>query len=383
MSHFYCNLSEVNLNLIDPLDLKQQGKCFRASSLIVSSLLHHKFTNTKHQYSREVDPIVAVCITGITDFFVNLFGIEWLLWWKKGRCRNFTHYSKMPIQSICRILNIDYRKYIDEEDVVDQAKFFIDIERTYFTKWKSIVKDEITKYCNQHNLKVPIRYTAVQPSGTKSLLVGASPGVHFHKATRYIRRITFRRNDPVALACIDYGYSAIPSQSCKDETGKLLDDPYDDRVNEWLIEIPCEVPWAELADEYAIDISQFSFKAQFDFYKQVQNYWTTHNTSVTLEYRESEIDEVTNILYNDIHNSNGFVSAAMGARFDDYQAYPRLPFEPITKEQYQTLYQQVLERRITDDFKSLVDKYYFEQNKPAEEIYSTACDGQLCELKGI
>lgn len=354
MSHFYCNLSEVNLNIIDPLDAEQQEKCFRASSLIVASLLHHKFPNPKHQYSREIDPIVAVCITGITDFFVNLLGIDWLLWWKEDRRR-------------------DYPK----------ADIYIQTEREYFSWWKSIVKNEITAYCKQHNLKVPIRYTAVQPSGTKSLLVGASPGVHFHKATRYIRRITFRRNDPVALACIDYGYNVVPSQSCKDEEGKLLDNPYDDRVNEWLIEIPCEVPWAELADNYDVDIAQFSFKAQFDFYKQVQNYWTTHNTSVTFEYRESEINEVTDILYDDICNGSGFVSGAMSARFDDYQAFPRLPFEPITREQYQTLHQQVLERRTTDNFKALVDKYYFEQNKPAEEIYSTACDGQLCELKGI
>ena len=62
----------------------------------------------------------------------------------------------------------------------------------------------------------------VQPAGTKSLLTGAAPGWHPPKAQRFIRRITFRKNDPIALACMDYGYSVVPSQSDKDEKGCLL-----------------------------------------------------------------------------------------------------------------------------------------------------------------
>jgi len=69
-------------------------------------------------------------------------------------------------------------------------------------------------------------------------------GVAPTEVSIFIRRITFRKNDPVALACIDYGYNVVPSQSDKDENGNLLHDPFDERCQEWLIEIPVNVSWA-------------------------------------------------------------------------------------------------------------------------------------------
>ena len=115
---------------------------------------------------------------------------------------------------------------------------------------------------------------ALKSHNTKSLLTGASPGWHPPKARYFIRRITFGKNDPVALACIDYGYNVVPSQSDRDENGNLLDDPFDPRCTEWLVEIPTAVPWADQSD---VDVSKFSALAQFDFYMQVQKYYTTHN----------------------------------------------------------------------------------------------------------
>ena len=112
---------------------------------------------------------------------------------------------------------------------------------------------------------------------SKSLLTGASPGWHPPKAARFIRRITFRKNDPVALACMDYGYNVVPGQADQDESGKLLDDPFDPRCSEWLVEIPVAVPWADLPGADAIAIERFSALAQFDFYMQVQRHYTTHN----------------------------------------------------------------------------------------------------------
>lgn len=118
---------------------------------------------------------------------------------------------------------------------------------------------------------------ALKSHNTKSLLTNASPGWHPPKSQRFIRRITFAKNDPVALACLDYGYNVIPAQSDRDEHGNLLNDPFDPRCTEWLVEIPTEVPWANLEGADQIDISKFSALAQFDFYMQVQQHYTTHN----------------------------------------------------------------------------------------------------------
>ena len=123
------------------------------------------------------------------------------------------------------------------------------------------------------------------------------PGWHPPKAQRFIRRITFRKNDPVAMACMDYGYTVVPSQSDKDEQGRLLDDPFDPRCTEWLVEIPTEVSWANLPGADAVDINAFSAMAQFDFYMQVQTHYTAHNTSATIEFRENEIEALTDALH--------------------------------------------------------------------------------------
>ena len=45
------------------------------------------------------------------------------------------------------------------------------------------------------------------------------------------------------------------------------------------------------------------------------------------------------------------------ARFDDLQNYPRLPFEPVSSEEYHRLLAEVEARRVNDDFHDALDRY--------------------------
>jgi ribonucleotide reductase class II len=215
----------------------------------------------------------------------------------------------------------------------------------------------------------------IKSHNTKSLLTGASSGWHPPKAQRFIRRITFRKNDPVALACIDYGYNVIPSQSDKDENGNLLNDPFDNRCTEWLVEIPVAVSWADLPGADIIDVSKFSVLAQLDFVMQVQKYYTAHNTSATLELRSEEVEPLGTRIYEAIQNDEGYISAALLARFDDIQTFPRLPFEPIDKATYQRLSQEVKARRKTDDFCGALSRYDLGE---LAEAGPSGCDSDKC-----
>ena len=249
---FHCNLAEVHLNQIDPSDEEGQRDAFRAGALSVACLLNHKFEVERYRQSRAWDPIVGVSFTGLFDFFVHAFGTPWLTWWEAGR------------------------------PDTEEGREFKRQEADYLKRWKAVVNETVWDYCDRHGLRRPNRCTTVQPAGTKSLLTGAAPGWHPPKAQRFIRRITFRKNDPVAMACMDYGYTVVPSQSDKDDQGRLLDDPFDPRCTEWLVEIPTEVSWANLPGADAVDINAFSAMAQFDFYMQVQTHYTAHNTSATI-----------------------------------------------------------------------------------------------------
>ena len=344
---FHCNLAEIHLNQIDPSDEQGQEDAFKAAALSVACLLNHKFTETRYQQSREWDPIVGVSFTGLFDFFVHAFGTDWLKWWESGRPNTV------------------------------QGQDFKRKEAEYLKKWRTIVNETVWSYCDRQGLRRPNRCTTVQPAGTKSLLTGAAPGWHPPKAQRFIRRITFRKNDPVAMACMDYGYTVVPSQSDKDENGRLLDDPFDSRCTEWLVEIPTEVSWANLPGADEVDINNFSALAQFDFYMQVQRYYTDHNTSATIEFRENEIEPLSKALHKAIENSEGYISAALLARFDANATFPRLPFEPIDAKTYEKLQSEVIGRRVSTDFFDALSRY---DEGELSEAGPAGCDSDKCLL---
>jgi ribonucleotide reductase class II len=349
---FLCNLSGVHLNVLDPFDVTQQMVAFRAATLCALPLLSHVFDVEDLRYSREIDPIIGISFTGLFDFFVKKFGTDWLEWWKTGRSRYYP-----------------------------RAEQFLFFERHDLELWKNTVKMTVEEYCTRNGIKQPNRYTTVQPSGSLSLLTGASPGWHPPKATRYIRRITFAKNSPVAKACIDYGYKVVPSQSCKDDLGNLLNDINDNRVTEVLVEIPIEVSWADIADEAEYNPSENTALAQLDFYMQVQKYYSTHTTSATIELSEHEIEPLGEEIYRLIQNDEGYISAALLAKFDSLETFPRLPFEPISKERYIQECQDVLSRRTNDNFLELVN-FHTTMMEFTSESGSAGCDSDKCLLPG-
>lgn len=344
-----CNLSEIHLNTLDPNDKEAQYKAFYAGGLQVAALLQHKFVPERLQYSRENDPIVGVSFTGLFDFFVHAFGASWLAWMMEGR----------PNTS--------------------EGKLFIKNEQVYLGRWRVAAEAGVKDYCKEHDIKLPNRFTTVQPAGSKSLLTGASPGWHPPKAQRFIRRITFGVNDPLVSALRDYGYSVIPAQSAKDSDGNLLDDINDPRVQEVLVEIPTAVSWADLPGCDEFDLSKLPVTAQFGLYMQVQNFYTTHNTSATLEFRENEIDVLSQLIYDEIQSNGGYISAALLARFDANETFPRLPFEPIDKDTYDVWMATVLAARVTlHDDATLLDLLQ-QYDHPDYELKGAAgCDSDKC-----
>ena len=344
-SDFFCNLSEVHLNMLNPHDKDEQYQAFKAATLSVAALLHHNLSalGERYQKSRELDPIVGVSFTGLFDFFVHLLGRDWLEWWQNGRPDGVNNYKQ--------------------------------IEQEYLTYWQSIVKEVLSEYCTRHGLKMPNRYTTVQPAGSKSLLTGSCSGWHPPIASnRFIRRVTRRKNDPVALAAIAAGYTVVPSQSDKDSQGNLLENPFDPRCTEWLIEIPCKIDWADIAD--GIDFN-FSALAQFDFYMQVQQHYTTHNTSATIMFKENEIEPLGKRIYSSIATDEGYISSALLARFEESETFPRLPFEPISKEHYEQMNADIV-GGYKLDFESALLAYDDNVNYTPEV---SACEGTKCELK--
>ncbi len=332
---FHCNLAEVHLNTIDPSDYDAQEKAFYAAGLQVAALLQHEFVHERYRYSRSIDPIVGVSFTGLFDFLVHAGGYGWLNWMMNGRPADET-YGHQGDHAI-------YTK----------------LEEHYLKRWRKAAHDGVVAYCEKHGIRTPNRITTVQPAGTKSLLTGASSGWHPPKAQRFIRRITLGVNDPLVPALIEHGYSVIPAQSARDDEGNLLDDISDPRVQEVLVEIPTEVSWANIEGCDKFDLSKLSVEAQYGLYMAVQTYYTDHNTSATIELRENEIKPLAKLIHDTIDLNQGYISAALLARFDvDGGTFPRLPFEPITKEKYDELVAiQQISGETDEPFLETLNKY--------------------------
>ena len=110
---------------------------------------------------------------------------------------------------------------------------------------------------------------------------------------------------------------------------------------------------------------------------QVQKFYTEHNTSATIEFRENEIENLAKAIYQAIDDDKGYISAALLARFDANATFPRLPFEPINKEEYISLKIKVEERRVNDDFFDALNKY---DTGELTEAGPAGCDSDKCLL---
>ena len=117
--------------------------------------------------------------------------------------------------------------------------------------------------------------------------------------------------------------------------------------------------------------------AQFDFYMQVQRHYTAHNTSATIEFRDHEIEPLAEALHKAMDNGEGYISAALLARFDANATFPRLPFEPIDAATYERLQSEVIQRRISSDFFEALQRY---DSGELKEAGPAGCDSDKCLL---
>lgn len=85
---------------------------------------------------------------------------------------------------------------------------------------------QFDKYLSNTILKVPesIKITSIKPSGTVSLLAGATPGVHFPHSRYYIRRVRLSKSSNLLLPLMRAGYH--------------IEDDVMDKEHSLVVEIP-------------------------------------------------------------------------------------------------------------------------------------------------
>lgn len=160
-----------------------------------------------------------------------------------------------------------------------------------------------------------IKLTTVKPSGTLSLLAGATPGVHPAYAPYYIRRIRLSTDDKLCAELKSLGYEL--------EYQKNQDGSVDHATT--VVEFPC------FAGESACVASEVSAVNQLDLVKKIQTLWSDSAVSATVYYKKEELEAIREWLKQNYTNGVKSISFLLHEGHNFVQA----PYEEITKEQYE------------------------------------------------
>ena len=162
------------------------------------------------------------------------------------------------------------------------------------------------------------RVTCVKPSGTSSLVLGTSSGVHTWHDEYYMRRIRIGKNEAI------YTYLSLYHPEMIEE----------DQMNsaQVVLSVPVAAP-AGAITRSSEDAIQFLERV-----KSLHENWikpghvegdNTHNVSATVTIKNEEWEEVGEWLWANQNHYNGLSFLP-----EDLGSYPQTPFETITKEQY-------------------------------------------------
>jgi len=166
------------------------------------------------------------------------------------------------------------------------------------------------------------RITTVKPSGTTSLVVGSSSGIHAWHNDYYIRRVRVGKNESI------YNYLAT-------NHAELVKDEFFSPNTTAVIEIPQRAPEnAILRTESPIELLERVKRFSTDWIKPGhRSGYNSHNVSATISIKPEEWAAVGEWMWKNRRFYNGLSVLPY-----DGGSYVQAPFENITEEQFWTLY---------------------------------------------
>lgn len=200
------------------------------------------------------------------------------------------------------------------------------------------------------------RITCVKPAGTTSLVLGTASGIHAWHAPFYIRRMRAGKDEALA----QYMMKVAP--------GLVEQD----------VNVPHQVvlSFPQKAPEGATVRSE-SMMSLLERVKNVSNKWVApghrngvnqHNVSCTISVKDGEWGPLTQWMWENRDIYNGIsVLPYFGA-----EAYPQLPFEDISEEQYNEMLPML---------EGIDISQVFEDNGSGVDLKAeAACSGGACEI---
>ena len=183
------------------------------------------------------------------------------------------------------------------------------------------VKEENERVANLIGINKAARTTTVKPSGTSSLVLGTSSGIHAWHNDYYLRRIRVGKNEAI------YSYLAINHP-------ELVEDEYFRPHDTAVITIP------QMSPEGSILRYESVFQ-MLERVKKVSQEWirpghrggqNSHNVSATVSIKEDEWDLVGDWMWKNRKFYNGLSVLPFNGG-----TYTQAPFTDCSKEEYEKL----------------------------------------------
>jgi ribonucleotide reductase alpha subunit len=159
-----------------------------------------------------------------------------------------------------------------------------------------------------------IKLTTVKPSGTLSLLGGATPGVHPAYSQYYMRTVRMSSSDALVQICKDMGY----------HVEYLINFDGTENHDTVVVYFPCETPAGSIL---AKDMDVIK---QLDMVKKLQTVWSDNAVSVTAYYKEEELAALQNWLKDNYEKNIKSVSFLL---FKNH-GFKQAPYQEIDEKSY-------------------------------------------------
>ncbi|CAK0755606.1 Ribonucleoside-triphosphate reductase (thioredoxin) [Gammaproteobacteria bacterium] len=159
-----------------------------------------------------------------------------------------------------------------------------------------------------------IKLTTIKPSGTLSLLGGATPGVHPAFSRYYMRTVRMSSSDSLVQTCKDMGY----------HVEFLINFDGTENRDTVVVYFPCKTP------EGSILTKDMDVIKQLDMVKKLQTVWSDNAVSVTAYYKPEELESLKTWLKDNYENNIKSVSFLL---FKDH-GFKQAPYQEIDEAAY-------------------------------------------------
>jgi len=223
-------------------------------------------------------------------------------------------------------------------------------------KAADLAKTENARVAEIIGVNKAARVTTVKPSGTSSLVLGTSSGIHAWHNDFYIRRIRVGKNEAI------YNYLAINHP-------ELVEDDFFKPTIQAVISVPQKAPAGSiLRTENVMDMLERTKKFNMQWVKKGHRKGAnTNNVSATVSIQENEWEQVGQWMWENRDTFNGLsVLPYFGG------SYTQAPFEDITEEQFN----EMAKHLHNIDLSQIVE---FSDDTAFSE--NLACAGGACEIQ--